>query len=98
MSAEDPWRWAELLLVGEKMPREEALRRMVAGGVEAGLATEILDSIERNRPRPRPLRMAFGLIAVAAGVAMVLLMKAKLAAILIVGGLFWLVDGFRGKR
>ena len=46
MSAEDPWRWAELLVVGEKMSREQALQRMVAGGVEAGLATEVLDSID----------------------------------------------------
>jgi uncharacterized membrane protein HdeD (DUF308 family) len=71
---------------------------MVTGGVEAGLASEILDSIERNRPRPRPLRMFFGLVLVAAGLLAVLALKAKPAAVLIVGGLFWMWDGFRGKR
>ena len=97
MSAEDPYRWAVALRT-EGLSHEQALQRMVAGGVEAGMASEILDAIERNRPRPRPLRMAFGAVAIVAGLGAVLLLKVKVAAVLIVGGLFWVVDGFRGKR
>ncbi len=97
MSAEDPYRWAAALR-SEGLSHEQSLQRMVAGGVETGLATEILDSVERNRPRPRPLRMAFGVVLIAAGIGALVLLKAKPAAVLIVGGLFWLIDGFRGKR
>ena len=97
MSAEDPYRWGAALRK-EGLSHEQALQRMVAGGVEGGLASEILDSVERNRPRPRPLRMAFGLVAIVVGLAALLFLKAKPAAVLIVGGGFWFIDGFRGKR
>ncbi len=97
MSAEDPYRWAAAL-TAEGLSRDQALQRMVAGGVDAALASEILDSVERNRPRLRPLRVAFGVLLMAVGLGAVLFMKAYLAAVLIVTGMFWVWDGARGKR
>lgn len=98
MSAEDPYRWASALRA-EGLSHEQALQRMVAGGVEAGLASEILASIERNRPRPRPLRIAFGVVSIGLGVGVLAMtLKVGLAAVLIVGGLLAVVDGLRGKR
>lgn len=97
LSADDPYRWATVLLA-EGLSREDAQRRMVAGGVEGSMASEILESIERNRPRPRPLRMVFGaLLLVAAGFT-AFMMKPRTTGILAVAGLFALWDGFRGKR
>ncbi len=98
MGPEDPYRWGKHLLVEENLPRDQALQRMVAGGVETALATEILDSVAYHRPRPRPLRMAFGAITLSVGLVSVLVLKAGAAALLIVGGLFMLIEGFRGKR
>ena len=97
MSAEDPYRWAAAL-VAEGLKRDQALQRMVAGGVDAALAAEILDSVDRNRPRLRPLRVAFGVLLMAVGLGAVLFMKAWLAAVMIVTGMFWVWDGARGKR
>lgn len=97
MSAEDPYRWAAAL-VAEGLSRDQALQRMVAGGVDAVLAGEILDSVDRNRPRLRPLRVAFGVLLMAVGLGAVLFMKAWLAAVMIVTGMFWVWDGARGKR
>lgn len=97
MGAEDPYRWAQDLSA-ERLPREQVLQQMIGGGVEAGLATEIVDSIERNRPRPRPLRMLFGLVLGVGGVVFLALGFIPLAAVLVVGGVLSVWDGFRGKR
>ncbi len=86
------------MLQAAGLSREQVLQRLVGGGVDATLATEILDSIARNRPRPRPLRIAFGLVALAAGGVALLFMKIVEAGVLIVFGLLTVVDGFRGKR
>ncbi|HEY0883107.1 MAG TPA: hypothetical protein VGD87_16315, partial [Archangium sp.] len=59
MSAEDPYRWAATL-VAEGLARDQVIARMVAGGVEHGLAVEIVDSIDRSRPRMEPVRVVFG--------------------------------------
>ena len=98
MGPEDPYRWGKQLLVEEKLTKDQAIQRMVAGGVETALATEIVDSVAYHRPRPRPLRMIFGAIMLATGLVSVLVLKAGSAALLIVGGLFMLIEGFRGKR
>jgi len=99
-NVDDPYRWAQALLASGQAP-DVVRETLVGGGVDAGLAGEVVAAVLRQRPRltfVSVLKIVFGLALIGGGGATVFFaIVPPLVALLVGTGLFMLWDGLRGR-